>query len=423
MKKILCFSLFLCVLTTIVCTIPVSAATPDTTGVGGAVVVNTETGKEVFFYNGDLAIPPNASARLMTVLVAYEQLKDRMDEKATITPDAIRSYENYNSFYIKEWKSLSDYVWQTVSIRDLFRHALVYSADDAVQMLAYIAFGSEASCVEAMNKKASELGMSRTEYTDAVNSSSLSSTTASDLAKLCAEIYKNPTLAEMASSQNAKITVGASSVTVYNRNLYNSSYYGTGYYTSETDGLFYSSSSGMLAAARPDENLTYVCVVVGADGAQSAYNSATSLLDYAMGSFGFVEVLSELEIFADIPVKLSKQADFVAAVPSGELLSFLPKSVDVERDITYDVHLNVSEMDAPISLGETVGYVDVIYEGESLGRVELVTNASLSKSLTLEFGDFVGRVISYPLTIVLIVLAFLAGIGYVLYRAYKEEQK
>lgn len=417
--------MFLCVLTTIVSMFSASAQeAPSITGVSGAVVVNTETGNEVYTHNSDTQIPPHASARLMTVLVSYEQLKSRMEERVPINADALRPYSNYNSFYLDgEWKSLFDYAGQYISVSDLFRHALVYSADDACWALACYAFGSEENCIAAMNEKARSLGMEHTEYTDAVNSSSLSATTASDLALLCSELYKNTLLADMASLQSAKITVGQTSVTVYNRNLLNSSYYGKGYYDSTVDGIFYHASSGVLVAAKPDKNLTYVCVVVGASDADSAYSSVTSLLGYAMGSFGFVEVLSPLEIFADIPVRLSKQADFVAAVPEREMVYFLPKSLDVEKEISYDVHLDVSEIEAPVSLGASVGHVDVVYDGEVIGSVELVTNASLSKSLTLEFRDFVRRVALYPVTVIVLVLSLLSFVAYVLYRAHKEAEK
>ena len=433
MKKLLCLSLLFCILTTLLCIYPSAAEPPEVVGVGSATLVNSETGNVVYSYNSDVELSPAATPRLMTALVTYKQLKNRMDEAVTITADMVKGYENYNSFYLSKWRSLSDYVGKKITVRDLYELALVYSADDAVQALAVIAYGNTSLCIAAMNDTAKSLGMTRTEYTNAVSAGAGAKTTGADTAKLASAFYKENVLFEIASSSSASITVGTDKVTVYNRNLFNSTYYGAGYYDSTVSGLLYHSSAGCLVSAKASGNLSYVCVIMGADTtgkasysdgtAANAFTVSSSLLSYGIEGFGFAEVLSPLRIFADIPVTLSKQADFVTAVPRGNLVSFLPTSIDLANDITYEVHLNVTTLEAPVKLGASVGYVDVIYEGEILGSVELVTNAAISKSLTREFSDFLLRVISYPVTIVIIVFVVTFFFGYILYSAQKETER
>jgi D-alanyl-D-alanine carboxypeptidase len=299
--------------------------------------------------------------------------------------------------------------------------------------LAIIAFGDEQSCIAAMNEKARSLSMTHTEYTAIVSGGSGAKTTARDVARLASEFSRNTLLLDIASSSSKSITVGADSVTVYSRNLFNSTYYGKGYLDSSINGLLSAQGQGVLLSMKRKENLTYLCVVMNADtsGASkypdgreaNAYTVSRELLDFGVENYGYCKVLSELRVFADIPVTLSKQADFVAAVPSCELLAFLPTSTDVKTEIDYDVHIDYASIEAPVRLGDEVGYVDVIYKGESLGRVTLITNAAISKSLTLEVTDFARRVISYPLTIVILCASALVGVGYVLYRAQKISEE
>ncbi len=433
MKKLLCFFLLFCILTTFLCISSIAAEPPEVVGVGSAALVNTETGTAVYEYNSDVELSPAATPRLMAALVSYERLKGRMDEAVMISADMVRGYESYNSFHVGAWRSLADYVGKYVTVRDLYELALVYSSDDAVQAIAVLAFGNTADCLAEMNAKAAELCMTHTEYTNVVSAGLGARTTARDVAMLGSAFYGVTALSDIACASSASITVGGDTLNIYNRNLFNSSYYGTGYYDSTVDGILYHSSAGCLISAKSEGNLTYVCVVMGADSsgkptysdgsAANAFTVSSSLLDYGIKGFFFVEVLSPLKIFADIPVTLSKQADFVTAVPRGNLVAFLPSSVEVEKDISYDVHLLVDSLEAPVRLGDVVGYVDVIYDGEALGSVELVTNAAVSKSLTREFADFVTRVISYPATIVVIIFAAVFGVGYLLYSAQKEAER
>ena len=432
-KKLLCLSLLFCILTTLLCIYPSAAEPPEVVGVGSATLVNTETGNVVYSYNSDVELSPAATPRLMTALVTYKLLKNRMDEAVTVSADMVKGYENYNSFYLSKWRSLSDYVGKKITVRDLYELALVYSADDAVQALAVLAYGDTSRCIAAMNDTAKALGMTHTEYTNTVSSGAGAKTTGADTAKLASAFYKENVLFEIASSSSASIAVGADKVTIYNRNLFNSTYYGAGYYDDSVYGLLYHSSAGCIVSAKANGNLSYVCVIMGADTTgkatysdgttANAFTVSSSLLKYGIDGFGFTEVLSPLRIFADIPVTLSKQADFVTAVPRGSLVSFLPTSINVETDVTYEVHLDVTTLEAPVKLGESLGRVDVIYNGETLGSVELVANAAISKSLTREFSDFLARVISYPVTIVIIVFVVIFFFGYILYSAQKETER
>jgi len=76
-----------------------------------------------------------------------------------------------------------------VSAENLLKASLIQSTNDAAQSLAY--FLEEGKFLDLMNKKAKELNMANTSYCDPHGLNPLNQSTASDLAKLLAYIYKN----------------------------------------------------------------------------------------------------------------------------------------------------------------------------------------------------------------------------------------
>lgn len=231
----------------------------------------------------------------------------------------------------------------------------------------------------------------------------------------------------------AKIKVGADEVTIYNRNPVSSNYYQTGYYDTAVKGIVYGASSrtdACLITEKAEGNLSYIAIIMGADrdssltdsqgNRRNAFTLSSQLLDYGTEEFALKCVLEKHRIFAELPVKLSRQADFVTLVPRERLFAFLPKSADPQKDLTFEVIVERDWLEAPVMQGETLGSVKVIFDGRVLGETELVTNSATSKSLVLEATDFFSRVFRNPITIIAIIL-IIFGIGaLVLYRSHSE---
>ena len=101
------------------------------------------------------AATPRAMAsitKLMTVLVALQRLS--LDDRVIVSPVATRVGES----------SIGLRAGQQVPVRDLVIGALVPSANDAATALAVAASGSVPRFVQAMNRKAEELGLTGTHY-------------------------------------------------------------------------------------------------------------------------------------------------------------------------------------------------------------------------------------------------------------------
>lgn len=119
--------------------------------------------------------PIASVTKLMTALVALEHLE--LSRIVTITPEVIKKAEGYSSFSAGE----------RYSIKDLIAALLVFSSNDAAYALAD-AMGEDAF-VNAMNKKARELGMNQARFFEPSGLSYLNQSTAYDLYALAKYIY------------------------------------------------------------------------------------------------------------------------------------------------------------------------------------------------------------------------------------------
>ncbi|MEW5904561.1 MAG: D-alanyl-D-alanine carboxypeptidase family protein [Pseudomonadota bacterium] len=133
-------------------------------------------------------LPPASLTKLMTALLASEQ--GDLQSSVTISPAAAR--ETGARIQLKSG--------ERYRLQDLLAATLMASANDACHALADAISGSERAFVERMNRRAAELGMRDTHFTNACGHDAqghLSS--AHDLALLAHEIVRQPQLLQLTS--------------------------------------------------------------------------------------------------------------------------------------------------------------------------------------------------------------------------------
>jgi D-alanyl-D-alanine carboxypeptidase (penicillin-binding protein 5/6) len=127
-----------------------------------AIVVDYHSDKILFEYEPDIQIYPASMTKIMTSIVAFDLLKKNklsLDDKFIVSENAWRlSQSGFSSMFIM--------VNDEVSVEDLLKGIIIASGNDACVALAEGIAGSEEIFAEMMNEKASEIGMTSTNFTN-----------------------------------------------------------------------------------------------------------------------------------------------------------------------------------------------------------------------------------------------------------------
>ena len=171
---------------------PVAAMTPEEaaqqTESDHIYVIDDDTGQVLFDKNGLYKIYPASMTKLMTALLAVENLGD-LNQNVTITGQMLEGLYEANASVVG-WSAGT-----TVSVRSLLYGTLLPSGADAVHAIAYTMCGGIDAFVERMNAKAAELGMSSTHFTNPTGLHDPDHyTTCADFARLMSACHRNPVL-------------------------------------------------------------------------------------------------------------------------------------------------------------------------------------------------------------------------------------
>ncbi len=159
----------------------------------GVIAVDLTSGVFLYEKNSDAKLLPASTTKIMTALVAMDSYSlDQVIKIGKIKVDGqkLGLYEN-----------------EEMTVENLLYGLLVYSANDAAEVLAANFDGGRTGFVNAMNLKATELSMNNTHFNnpaglDEVNHYS----TAKDMTRLAQIAMKNSTFSQIVGTKDKTIT-------------------------------------------------------------------------------------------------------------------------------------------------------------------------------------------------------------------------
>lgn len=400
------------------------STTPDPVTDNNLVIKNLDTGKNLIIQSGKAKVyQAGVAAKLMTVLVAYEILKDAeaMFSIPLCVADADMKVASdyYLAFkYSETAKSLS--------LADLVTAATVSSAADACIALAVGAmrykagevtdyYGNYDGAVSAalkerahindfvalMNARAAELGCESTLFTNCTGiGDGTSRTTAEDIALIAAALYNYPELVELSDKPSYTLSTGSNQI--YNKNALKSAHDNPTGYTSleNTKGMivgWMQPRRFCVVTAGEKNGLTYIFVSISenvpdtgdATAAKvSAYDTVKQFLPWALDSFKYLEVVSPLQAVRSIHVKSGKNSDSVTIVASKSIELLVTRDLVPEQDIRVEYsYTQQGDLTAPVTKGQKVGEVTVYLYGDEVDKADLITTAAVSESAALSMLD------------------------------------
>lgn len=348
--------------------LPVTAAEkPQALSSQSAVLYEPESGRFLYEKDPDTRRPMASTTKLMTALLAAEQLPP--DRVVTVPETAV----------LVEGSSMGLRGGDRLTVRDLLTGLLLSSGNDAANTLAMLCAGSLPAFAEEMNRKAADLGMNGSLF---VTPSGLDEgghgATARDLALLGAAVLRVELLAELCAMKSAVIHIGEPSkaVTLTNHNRLLQLY-------PDAIGLKtgYTIKAGKcLVSAAQRDGVTLVAVTLnGGD----YWNDHIALYEY-----GFSQTESRqlsLPELGSIPVTGGAVSAVAATAPDpGQAVLFKGESVTcrVERP---------PFLWAPVQAGDVVGTIRYTVDERLVAEVPLVAKNTVSARPAWSFFEKWGR--------------------------------
>ena len=156
-----------------------------------ALLMDMNSGRLIYGKNIDERLYPASTTKMMTGILALES--GHMGETATATYEALKDITLEDSH-------MGILIGEELTMTDLINGMLVYSANDAANVIAIQVAGSMDAFVDMMNAKAQELGMTNTHFVNACGTHNDDHyTTARDLAILARYCMQNETFRSIVS--------------------------------------------------------------------------------------------------------------------------------------------------------------------------------------------------------------------------------
>ena len=404
-----------------------------------AILIEQDTGQVIFEKNADERMYPASTTKILTVWLALmlgESLPEGMDTKFPVSANATNLAPDESSAKFA--------IGEEVRLIDLCNAAILVSGNDAATAIAEGLSGSVDAFVERMNSAAYALGCTNTHFkcasgltTDFENHYS----SAHDMAIIANHLMNIPELAEIAytpHSYGIKPTNKHDNVQwVVSTNLLiregEKGADGTDYFYQYCEGVKtgYLIKSGHCFAGYAKKNVGgrdyhYIVVLLN-DHAPSAkdknyaFIDAKNLFEWAFNNLYITDIYNTNVPITEIPLKLAWNKDSITLVPQDDFSTILPKGVkstSVSKEITF-----VDEVaEAPIRKGQKLGTAVLTYDGEVIGRINLVASESVERSTLLAFLDWINNLFASVIFRIFLVLAVLGVAGYI-FVSYSRKQR
>lgn len=367
MKKFLTFSVFSVIILAICCgSVPVPVQAASEISSKSACLMDYETREVLFEKNSHTKVPVASMVKMMTILLTVEDI-----ENGELSLDEMVSTSENASGMGGSQVFIDPYV--EYSVEDLLKSVIVASANDASVALAEHISGSEANFVKRMNRRASELGMTDTNY---VNCTGLPA----------AEGYSSAYDSAIILAELASHDIYHNHSTIWMQDLVHPSGRVTGLTNTNRLIRYYSGCDGgktgstneagcCLAATAKRDDMRLVSVVVGAKDSQTRFNECSQLFNYGFANFENVLLVDASKSVGQASVSKGKTSA-VELYPSQNYYALVKKNEESPFAVEFELS---SLVKAPVSEGEIVGKITISKNGVVTKEIAVVTREAVEK--------------------------------------------
>ena len=327
-----------------------------------AVLLDFETGVELYSKNADEMMPPASMTKMMTVYLLFERLAEgrlSLDDELLVSRKAWK--KGGSKMFVEAGKN--------IKVEDLIRGIVVQSGNDATIVVAEGLAGNEDAFAREMTDKARELGMSNTTFRNASGwPDPEHRTSARDLAILAeATIRKFPDYYKYYSEREFTF----SNISQRNRNPLLGRLKGAdGLKTGHTENAGYG-----LTASATRNGRRLILVLNGMPSDRARKNESQRILDWGFREFGNFNLFAADEKITSGGVWLGEKSSISLLAKEGVLLT-------MERKHRKSLKVTIRYMEpipAPIKKGSKLGDIVVNVTDRNPIQIPLIAGEDVQR--------------------------------------------
>lgn len=337
-----------------------------------AYLSDYDTGTVIYQKNANEKLPIASMVKIMTSLLTFEAIdsgKIKLDDIITISTDAAGMGGSQVFLDANSKHKLSD----------LLKCVIVASANDASVALAEHLSGSEGAFVHLMNKRASELGMKNTHFSNCTGLPAPENfSCAKDVSTMTRHLLMHPQyynysriwLEDYVHPEGRKTTITNTNKLV---RFYKGCDGGKTGFTSE--------AKFCLSATAKRGGMRIIATVIGVDNSKTRFAEVSKMLNYAFGNYEN-RVLLALNTPVENSVEVLRGKTSTAQIVAEKnICAFLKRGEDSKYVLRFELP---DVIKAPLKRGDVVGKVLVLKNNKVVEEVNLVIGEDINKATYLD---------------------------------------
>ena len=328
-----------------------SVLIPSPPAIAGSswVLMDPLSGRVIMEKNSNERLPPASLTKMMTAYIVERELDEGRISMSDMVPISVKAWRTEGSrTFVQEGT--------TVSVENLLKGVVIQSGNDASVALAEFIAGSEGAFVDIMNQQAQLLGMTNTNFQNATGLPAPDHfSTAYDLALLARAIIQDypenyPLYAEKHFTYN--------NIRQPNRNALL-------WRDDSVDGLKtgHTEEAGYCLVASAKRNDTrLIASVMGTSSSEARAQEVQKMLNYGFRYYETERLFRAGQELVQAKV-WGGQADQISVGMPEDVYVTIPRGSRNQLESTVDLD---SVIKAPINVGDELGRVRVILDGETL---------------------------------------------------------
>jgi len=335
----------------------------------GYIVMEASTGKILEGANTHLRWPPASITKLMLSLLVMEKLSAneiKLTDTITASRDAMKM--GGSQVFLKEGEAFT--------LEELMKAMMIASANDAAYAIAEFIAGSKDKCVDLMNEKAKTLNMTDTEFRSVhglppSKGEEEDLTSAEDLATLARHLVKHRKLLEWTSARSEPFRDSTLIMVNHNKLLGK---------LSSIDGLktgFYRKSGYNIVATAKKGDLRLIVVVMGSPTGKVRDEIVEEKVRKYLPLYEMVPIVKKGETI-EREIVLTEAAQRKMKGVTSDSFSY-PLLIKKKSAVKKEINLP-EKVSGEIKQGQKLGEVVVKLEEEVIGKVDIVSPATIPKA-------------------------------------------